>query len=91
MVSSLLFEAQDILGTGLTFKNPSHTMTHQRHVDGFVDDTTTYHALTDWLRATPSITTVFNGLLHDAQIWEQLLWTSRGLLSLGKCVVWILY
>ena len=59
-VSSLLFEAQDILGIGLTFKNLSHTMTHERHSNGFVDDTTTYHALTGWLQATPSITTVFS-------------------------------
>ena len=69
-VSSLLFEAQDIPGIGLTFWNPSNTMTHQRHSDGFVDNITTYYALTDWIRATPSITTVFKELLHDAQIWE---------------------
>ena len=69
-VSLLLFEAQGILGIGLIFQNPSNTMTHQRHSDGLVDDTTTYHALQYWLRVTPSITTVFDGLLHDAKIWE---------------------
>jgi hypothetical protein len=50
-------------------------MTHKRHSDGFVDDTAMYHALTAWLRATPTLLTVFTGLLNDAQIWEQLLWT----------------
>jgi hypothetical protein len=49
-VSSLLFEAQDILGTGLSFQNPSRTLSHQRHSDGFVDDTTEYHCKqTAWL------------------------------------------
>ena len=91
-MSLLLFKAQDILGSGvLTFQNPSNTMTHQRHSDGFVDDTTTYHALQDWLRATPSITTVFDGLLNDAQIWERLPCTSGGLLSLETCATWIIY
>ena len=89
-VSSLLFEAQDILGTGLTFQNPTCTLTHKRHSDGFVDDTTTCQALLAWLRATPTLETMFNGLLNDTQTWEQLLWTSGGLLSLEKCALWIL-
>ena len=40
-MSSLL----DILGIGVTFQNPSNNMTHKLYSDGFVDDTTTYHAL----------------------------------------------
>ena len=44
-MSSLLFEALDILGIGVTFQNPSNTMTHKCHSDRFVDDTSTYHAL----------------------------------------------
>jgi hypothetical protein len=79
VASSLLFEAQDILGTGLTFQNPNRAIAHKRHSDGFVDDTTAYHSkLAVWLRDTPPITTVFNGLKKDAQTWERLLWTSGG-------------
>ena len=78
-VSSLLFEAQDILGTGLSMTNPTKTISHQRHSDGFVDDTTGYHSqLSEWLHQTPAIETVFQGLQKDAQIWERLLWTTGG-------------
>lgn len=28
--------------TGLTLQNPAHTLTHKRHSDGYVDDTTEY-------------------------------------------------
>ena len=41
-VSLLLFEAQYILGTGLSMTNPTKTISHQRHSNGFVDDTTGY-------------------------------------------------
>ena len=59
-VSSLLFEAQDLLGTGLSISNPTHSISHKRHSDGFVDDTTGYYSkLSERLRTTPSIATVF--------------------------------
>jgi hypothetical protein len=91
-VSSILFEAQDLLGTGLIFQNPERTLTHQRHSDGFVDDTTGYHSIQpQWINNTPSITTIFNGLRKDAQIWERLLWTSGGKLALDKCRFYMIY
>jgi hypothetical protein len=91
-VSSLLFEAQDILGTGLEFKNPADTIRHRRHSDGFVDDTTGYHSKeVEWLRHTPTTQTVFEGLKKDAHTWERLLWTSGGLLELSKCKFYIAY
>jgi hypothetical protein len=62
-VSSILFEAQDILGTGLVFNNPNRTITHNRDSDGFVDDTTGYHSKQpQWINKTPSISEVFTGL-----------------------------
>jgi hypothetical protein len=85
-VSSLLFEAQDLLGMGFSATNPSRSITHKRHSDGFVDDTTGYNGnLAAWLALTPTISTVFTGLQHDAQTWERLLWTIGGLLELSKC------
>jgi hypothetical protein len=91
-VSSLLFEAQDILGTGLTLQNPARTITHKRHSDGYVDDTTEYHGkMQEWITKTPPIRTVFDGLNADAQIWERLLWTTGGKLALDKCKFYIIY
>jgi hypothetical protein len=91
-VSSLLFEAQDILGIGISFSNPTRTISHQRHSDGFVDDTTGYHSRQpDWIQTPPPIPIVFDGLKKDAQIWERLLWTSGGLLELSKCRFYIVY
>jgi hypothetical protein len=91
-ISSLLFEAQDLLGTGLALTNPTRDISHKRHSDGFVDDTTGYHGqLQKWLRNRPGIGTVFQGIQHDAQIWERLLWTTGGLLELEKCRFYIVY
>jgi hypothetical protein len=58
-VTSLLFEAQDRLGVGLGFKNPSRNLSHNRHSsDGFVDDTTGYHSRQpQWICNTLSINT----------------------------------
>jgi hypothetical protein len=90
-VSSLLFEAQDILGIGITFQNPARMISHQRNSDGFVDVTTGYHGQQPtWIHSTPSIHAVWNGLKHDSQIWECLLWTSGGLLELEKCRFYIM-
>ena len=91
-VSSVLFEAQDLLGVGLSFQNPTRTISHKRHSDGFVNDTTGYHSqMSRWLRDKPTITNVFQGLRSDAQTWERLLWTSGGLLELSKCRFYIVY
>jgi hypothetical protein len=91
-VSSILFEAQDILGTGIRFQNPTRSIEYHRNSDGMVDDTTGYHGRQpEWSHKTPSISTVFNGLKKDAQTWERLLWTSGGLLELTKCRFYIIY
>jgi hypothetical protein len=42
------------------------------------------------MRSIPSIHAVWNGLKHDSQIWERLLWTSGGLLELKKCRFYIM-
>jgi hypothetical protein len=91
-ISSLLFEAQDRLGTGLTFNNPTGTLTHHRHSDGFVDDTTGYHSKQpEWVKNSPTIQILYQGIQQDAQVWERLLWTSGGRLALDKCKFYIAY
>jgi hypothetical protein len=91
-ISSLLFEAQDLLGIGLSLTNPTRSISHKRHSDGFVDNTTGYLGrLIQWLRNKPSIATVFQELQNDTQIWERLLWTTGGLLELEKCRFYIVH
>jgi hypothetical protein len=91
-ISSLLFEAQERLGTGLTFTNPARTVHHQRHSDGFVDDTTGYHSRQpEWIKAQSTIATVFQGLKKDAQSWDRLLWTTCGRLALDECKFYVAY
>jgi hypothetical protein len=91
-ISSLLFEAQEILGTGVSFQNPTRNIPHHRNSDGMVDNTTGYHGIQPkWSRERPSISTLFNGIKRDAQTWERLLWTSGGLLELSKCRFYIVY
>jgi hypothetical protein len=85
-VSSLLFEAQD-----LTIHDPTQTLTHKRHSDGFVDDATEHHSkMSEWITKTPPVSTVFTGLRADAQIWKRLLWTSGGKLNIAKCKLCVL-
>jgi hypothetical protein len=67
-ISSLLFIAQDILGTGVSFQNPTRTISHHRNSDWMVDDTTGYHGRQPkWSRVRPSISTLINGIKRDAQ------------------------
>jgi hypothetical protein len=85
-VSSILFQIQEHLGHGATFSCPDHLIQHARHSDGFVDDTTGYFCnQLPWLHQPPSPIELFSGLRRDAQTWERLLWSSGGLLEIGKC------
>jgi hypothetical protein len=85
-VSSLLFAAQDILGHGVQFTCPERAVHHNRHSDGYVDDTTMFLcAQLEWLAQPPSKRALFERLRADAQTWERLLWSSGGLLEIKKC------
>jgi hypothetical protein len=85
-VSSLLFQAQDTLGHGVKFTCPQCLTKHSRHSDGYVDTTTMCRCdQLAWLANSPSQQELLVGLRRDAQIWEQLLWPSGGLLEITKC------
>jgi hypothetical protein len=90
-VSSLLFQAQDILGHGVKFTCAERIIHHSRHSDGYVDNTTMYLCdQTEWLATQPSSTEVFDSLQKDAQTWERLLWSSGGLLEINKCRYYVI-
>jgi hypothetical protein len=58
----------------------------------FIDDNTSAtNQFTCWLHAMPSAEVVVEGLCHDAQVWERLLFTSGGLLKLRKCLFYVMY
>jgi hypothetical protein len=58
----------------------------------FIDDNTSANnQFTRWLHSMPSPAIVVEGLRHDAQVWERLLFTSGGLLKLRKCLLYIMY
>jgi hypothetical protein len=90
-VSSLLFQAQDLLGHGVKCSCPERIINHKRHSDGYVDDTTMYLCDQEaWLSHPPSSQEVFGVLQEDAQTWERLLWPSGGLLEINKCRYYII-
>jgi hypothetical protein len=85
-VSSIRFQAQELLGHGIKFACPERIIHHARHSNGFVDDTMGYFCdQSAWLSHPPSTQELFNGLKSDSQIWERLLWSSGGLLEIEKC------
>ena len=43
-----------------------------------------------WLKQKPDILEISRIIQKDAQIWEQCLWTSGGLLNLKKCLYYIM-
>jgi hypothetical protein len=44
----------------------------------------------NWLHEPPDLKEIVEMTRHDSQMWERLLWTSRGLLNLLKCAYYVL-
>jgi hypothetical protein len=88
-ISSVLFETHETVAHGATFTSPDRTTSVHFSMVGFVDDSTSqtnsFHADP---QPTPNEITVL--ATHDAQLWNDLLWSSGGLLELAKCSYHIL-
>lgn len=67
----------------IRFSNPSGTLTHQRLVDAFVDDTPAI-GFTDY--SGKPMDEIISLLQRVAQTWEKLLHDSGGSLNLNKCI-----
>ena len=89
--TGVLIEAMDRLCHGLSFCNPSQDIHYTAVVKMFIDDATnSTNRFKDWLHSPPSADTLLQMLQHDAQTWERCLFTSGGLLNLGKCLFYLM-
>jgi hypothetical protein len=93
IVSCICFEAMLKLCHGVSFCDPSNTLTHRRTSDGFVDDVTHWFnlGLVFSLINNVSVQDIAAGLEREGQTWERLLWTTGGKLELSKCLCYILF
>jgi len=84
VISSVLFDAHEEKAFGATYQSPDRTHGIQMAMVGFVDDSTgQVNAFSDDVQ--PPIQVLLDRMQHDAQLWNDLLWTSGGALELQKC------
>ena len=71
----------------MTFYSPDGSLSFSMAIVGFVDDTTCITA------GDPSkpITDMLQRMQQDAQLWNDLLWSSGGALELPKCGYHLIY
>jgi hypothetical protein len=93
VVSCLLFSAMYEHCHGVSFCDPTTTITHRRTSDGFVDDVTHFFnlGLRRSLNKTVQVSEIIRGLEKEGQTWERLLWTTGGKLELSKCLYYLLF
>jgi hypothetical protein len=91
-MTSLLIKGMDRLCHGLTFCHPSQEHQCKTMTNMFIDDASNcvHNFVASWLHCPPDMSTVLGMLQHDSQTWERLLWTSGGMLSLTKCLCYII-
>ena len=75
---------------GAIFESPDKSVTIQFFMVGFVDDST--GQVNDFLSDDePAIDSLVKLMAHDAQLWNDLLHVSGGLLEVTKCSYHIIY
>jgi hypothetical protein len=83
-ISATLFDVHDKFAHGATFQDPSGSMQVQLKLSGFVDDTNA--SLNDWKpQDQMDLSSLLSCLARNAQLWNDLLFISRGKLELSKC------
>ena len=84
LMSAILFDIYETRAHGACIQDPTGSMVTKLGITGFVDDTNTF--INDWHPQRPGSThTVLSKLQRDAQLWNDLLYTSGGKLELTKC------
>ena len=89
-ISSVLVDCYSDTAKGAEFESPDKQITQQVYMIGFVDDTTSQHNQFK-MDKQPSLEDLLQGMQHDAQLWNNLLWSSGGALELPKCFYQILF
>lgn len=84
LISSVLFDCFETKAHGAVFESPDRTQSLTVYMIGFVDDSTgqTNSFLDD---VQPPANFIVEKMKQDAQLWNDLLWTSGGALELPKC------
>jgi hypothetical protein len=82
-ISSTLFNCHQAHAFGATFESPDCTVTISFSVVGFVDDST--GSVNDYHDNTATVDSLLDRLQVDAQLLNNLLWCSSGMLELPKC------
>jgi exonuclease III len=83
-VCSALFDALEEKSHGATFTNYENTTKMKIHIIGFVDDCTQrVNEFESDIPPTPQ--QLLSTMQSDAQLWNDLLWTSGGALEQQKC------
>ena len=80
-ISTKLFNCFDQHAYGMQFQSPTGDINFRLTVIGFVDDTTTITAL----QPGSSLSDLLDKTQHDAQLWNDILFTSGSRLELSKC------
>jgi exonuclease III len=89
-ISSVLFTCHENMARGAVFESPDKSVTIRFFMVGFVDDST--GQVNDFLSdATPPLDSLIKMMAADAQLWNDLLHVSGGLLEVSKCSYHILY
>ena len=83
-ISSSLFDCYDDNAHGASFLSPDKKHKVIMFMIGFVDDTSSQ--VKDFItHPQPPINTLIQKMSTDAQLWNNLLWTSGEALELPKC------
>jgi hypothetical protein len=89
-ISSVLFKCHEKCAKGAIFESPDKSVTIKNFMVGFVDDST--GQVNDFLSDDgPTLDILVCLMAHDAQLWNDLLHVSGGLLEVTKCSYHILY
>ena len=80
-ISCKLFQCHQAKAYGMIFTSPNLDIALRISIVGFVDDST---CITSGDPTKP-IEDLLQRMQHDAQLWNDLLWTSGGKLELPKC------
>jgi hypothetical protein len=82
-ISSTLFDCHQERAYGALFESPDCKVTITFSMVGFVDDST--GTVNDFANNAATVENFLSKLQHDAQLWNDLLWCSGGMLELPKC------
>lgn len=90
VVSTLIMELVSLKAEPLRFECPAQKESLERHMDGFVDDTTGWtNDFSTSLQEGTDRTKITHQLTQVAQWWENLLSATGGMLELPKCFFYL--